>query len=94
MQGQSFDGNYYNACGYIRQSLHYHDQAKGNAAVIDPGGNGEDILNKIYRNLELKYILLTHGHFDHIDAVGWLKDKTGAKLPFIKTMLHVWWTAQ
>ncbi|NLN41684.1 MAG: MBL fold metallo-hydrolase [Clostridiales bacterium] len=62
-----------------------YDQAKGNAAVIDPGGNGEDILNGITsRNLELKYILLTHGHFDHIDAVGWLKDKTGAKVAIHK----------
>lgn len=58
-----------------------YDQVKGQAGVIDPGGNGEDILNKIIsRNLELKYILLTHGHFDHIDAVGWLKDKTGAQI--------------
>lgn len=62
-----------------------YDQAKRHAGVIDPGGNGEDILNEITsRNLELKYILLTHGHFDHIDAVGWLKDKTGAQIAIHK----------
>lgn len=62
-----------------------YDQAKGQAGVIDPGGNGEDILNEITsRNLELKYILLTHGHFDHIDAVGWLKDKTGTQVAIHK----------
>jgi len=30
--------------------------------------------------LKLKYIILTHGHIDHIGAVGFLKKKTGAQL--------------
>ncbi|MFU0801146.1 MAG: MBL fold metallo-hydrolase [Xylanivirga thermophila] len=51
------------------------------AAVIDPGGEGESILKQILdNNLKLKYILITHGHFDHIGAVKYLKAKTRAKV--------------
>jgi len=36
------------------------------AAVIDPGGDGRDILSTIKRmGVEVVYILNTHGHFDH-----------------------------
>jgi glyoxylase-like metal-dependent hydrolase (beta-lactamase superfamily II) len=34
----------------------------------------------IDRKLTLKYIVLSHGHLDHIGAAGYLKEKTGAKL--------------
>lgn len=58
----------------------YHD-VTGEAAVIDPGGDGKRIISEISsKQLKIKYILLTHGHFDHIDAVGLLKEKTGAKV--------------
>ncbi|MBQ9940038.1 MAG: MBL fold metallo-hydrolase [Clostridia bacterium] len=49
--------------------------------VVDPGCDGEGIYAKIAeRGLDLEYILLTHGHFDHIMASGVLKEKTGAKI--------------
>lgn len=49
--------------------------------VIDPGGSVDRILGLIKENnLQLKYILLTHGHFDHIGAVNELKEKTGARV--------------
>ena len=39
-------------------------------AVIDPGGEGGRIINLLDRlKLVPAYILLTHGHFDHIGAV-------------------------
>ncbi|SKC70110.1 MBL fold metallo-hydrolase [Maledivibacter halophilus] len=51
------------------------------AAVIDPGGDADDILKKINKNvLDVKYIILTHGHGDHIGAVREIKEKTGAKI--------------
>ena len=40
------------------------------SAIIDPGENADDILQSIKsKSLDVKYILLTHGHFDHIGAV-------------------------
>lgn len=51
------------------------------AAIIDPGGDGDTILKEVNaRNLQIKYILLTHGHFDHIGALADIKKKTGAKV--------------
>lgn len=44
------------------------------AVVIDPADNAIDIKNKLEKNkLILKAILITHGHFDHIDAASELK---------------------
>ncbi len=51
------------------------------AVVIDPGDNGEKILERITaERLTLSAILNTHGHFDHIGANRFLKEKTGAEI--------------
>lgn len=51
------------------------------AIVIDPGDDGEKILARLSElGLELKCIVNTHGHFDHIGANGYLKENTGATL--------------
>jgi glyoxylase-like metal-dependent hydrolase (beta-lactamase superfamily II) len=48
-------------------------------AVIDPGGDAADILAAVERRrLALKYVLLTHAHFDHIGAAGEVAEATGA----------------
>ena len=47
-----------------------YDKEGGEAVIIDPGYNGKEfieILNE--KNLKLKYIILTHGHGDHIGGV-------------------------
>jgi hydroxyacylglutathione hydrolase len=49
------------------------------AVVIDPGGEADRILMTLARsNLKLRYIINTHGHFDHVGANKRLKDSTGA----------------
>jgi len=49
--------------------------------VVDPGFEGEEILRRLAeRGITLEKILLTHGHLDHVAAVGILKDRTGAMI--------------
>lgn len=51
------------------------------AIVVDPGGDALEIVNKLEElNLTLKYIVLTHGHGDHIGGLKVLKEKTNAKV--------------
>ncbi len=48
--------------------------------VIDPAGDAEGILRHVREpELDIKYIVLTHGHIDHIGAVSELKEATGAE---------------
>jgi glyoxylase-like metal-dependent hydrolase (beta-lactamase superfamily II) len=57
------------------------DEETKEAVVIDPGGNEEDILEVLNQhNLQLKLIIDTHGHFDHVDANLPLKEATGAAI--------------
>ena len=51
------------------------------SAVIDPGDEAERILGIISQeDLQLEYIINTHGHFDHVGGNRAIKDATGAKL--------------
>lgn len=51
------------------------------AMVIDPGGNFEDIRDVIHEeSLDVRFILNTHGHADHIGANAQVKELTGATL--------------
>ena len=57
------------------------DEETKEAVVIDPGGDEEEILEALKNaELNLKYIIDTHGHFDHVDANQPLKVATGAKI--------------
>ena len=58
---------------YIISSLN------GNGLLIDPGAEGELILQKLKDNdIKLKYIFLTHAHFDHIGALREVYNETQA----------------
>lgn len=49
------------------------------AAAVDPGAEGEVIASRIDEmGVRLTAILLTHGHFDHMGAVQYLKERYGA----------------
>jgi glyoxylase-like metal-dependent hydrolase (beta-lactamase superfamily II) len=50
------------------------EESTRHAAVVDPGDEGERLVRRIQNEeLELRYILLTHGHWDHVGAVGAVK---------------------
>ena len=56
-------------------------EATGKGMIIDPGDESERILEKANDlQLDIKNILLTHGHFDHIGAVKDISEATGAEI--------------
>ncbi|MEG6522272.1 MBL fold metallo-hydrolase [Desulfotomaculum sp. 1211_IL3151] len=51
------------------------------AVVVDPGDEADRIQSRLNKlNLQTEAIVLTHGHVDHIGALGELKEITGAKV--------------
>ncbi|MCS7240338.1 MAG: MBL fold metallo-hydrolase [Candidatus Bipolaricaulota bacterium] len=51
----------------------------GEAALIDPGG-ASAALELALSQVKLRYILLTHGHFDHADYAELFRARTGAPI--------------
>ena len=57
------------------------DEESGEAVVIDPGGSAEKIASILTKNdLTLRYIVNTHGHFDHVLAAAPLKSQAGGEI--------------
>ena len=57
-----------------------YDEATREAAVIDPGDNAKSILHAVAEEkLTVRYVLLTHAHFDHILAVHDVLEATRAQ---------------
>ncbi|WP_300461729.1 MBL fold metallo-hydrolase [Desulfobacula sp.] len=51
------------------------------AVVIDPGDDADRILMELSKaELRVKYLINTHGHFDHVGANKRMKEVTGAQL--------------
>lgn len=55
------------------------DEQSNQAVIIDPGDEAEKILPEI-KELSIRYIIITHGHYDHIQAVGFVKNQTKAEV--------------
>ena len=60
------------------------DEASGEAAVIDPGFVDDRLLAEAAK-YKVRHILLTHGHFDHIEGAGRLRALTGAPVTAFRT---------
>jgi glyoxylase-like metal-dependent hydrolase (beta-lactamase superfamily II) len=57
------------------------DEKTKEGLVIDPGDDSQDIIERIQQlGLKIKYIVLTHNHFDHVSATAAVKKATGAKV--------------
>lgn len=55
------------------------DEKSREAAVIDPGDEVSKILPEI-KDLKVRYIILTHGHWDHLGAIDKVKKETRAPI--------------
>lgn len=56
------------------------DEDKKEGAVIDPGEDADNILKVINElGIKIKYILATHGHFDHVGGVAKLRKELGVE---------------
>lgn len=54
--------------------------------VVDPAADAERIYDEINSlELNIKYIIITHAHFDHIEAAEQLKELTGAEIVVSET---------
>lgn len=57
------------------------DRTAKEAFVIDPGGDVDEILGELKaKGLTVRYIINTHGHFDHVGADNSLKEACSAKV--------------
>ncbi len=57
------------------------DEKSGKMAVVDPGGKSDKLISKINKSGgKLEYVILTHGHYDHIGYSKQLADMFGAKV--------------
>lgn len=57
------------------------DEKSKDACIVDPGGNAEILIQKIEElDCNIKYILLTHGHFDHVEALNEIEAKYKAPI--------------
>lgn len=60
------------------------DETTKEAAVVDPGFVNDRLLKELEK-LHVRLILLTHGHFDHIEGADRLHALTGAPVAAYKT---------
>ena len=70
-----------NAYEFGSNCWHVIDEATGSSVIIDPSPEIDALKQMIVlRKCSVKYILLTHGHFDHMTSCDTLRDFTKAPL--------------
>jgi glyoxylase-like metal-dependent hydrolase (beta-lactamase superfamily II) len=65
--------------GFTTNTYIVTDEETGETAIVDPALSEESLVNKV-KDKNVKYLLITHGHYDHIGGVNLVKEKTGAKV--------------
>jgi glyoxylase-like metal-dependent hydrolase (beta-lactamase superfamily II) len=67
------------------------DEISKECFIVDPGDEPDRILDFLRENsLRLKYIICTHGHFDHVGAVSDIKKETGGSVVLHKEDLALY----
>lgn len=57
----------------------FTDEETGISAAVDPGSDFSE-LEPLVKDKNIKYILITHGHFDHVLGLAELKRQTDAQI--------------
>lgn len=72
--------------GELRTNTYIVSSSRGDAFVVDPGDEAALIVEYLERipSVNLRYVLLTHGHFDHVLAV----DDLTIKYPNASAVIH------
>ena len=76
--------------GFTTNAYIVTDIETGDTAVVDPSLPEQKLMDKL-NGKNVKYILLTHGHFDHTCGAKMIKENTGAQVVIHKEddeMLH------
>lgn len=70
------------ALGMYQTNCYFlHNEDSSDVIVFDPADSGDYIYDSLKKNrLNVKAIVLTHGHFDHIYGVNKLRELSGAKV--------------
>ncbi|MCL4478661.1 MAG: MBL fold metallo-hydrolase [Deltaproteobacteria bacterium] len=66
---------------YVNSYILWDSESK-EGIIVDPGDEGEMLLNEIdKKNIILKRVIITHGHFDHLKDAAYVSSK--AKVPVL-----------
>ncbi len=80
MQIKSYPNGIFGATTYL-----VYDETSLEGAIIDCTSSVDEIKNEIEeKNINLKYILITHGHFDHVYCIKDIKEK----FPSAHVLMH------
>ena len=75
------DVKVYNVTFLATNCCYLVDKATGKSAVVDPGEKSDELIEQIEKDGgKLEYVLLTHGHYDHIGFAKQLADRFNAKI--------------